>query len=358
MVMQDKLPALRRLRGRDFLTDLDFAREDLEDMLSLAVVLKKLWRTKPLTPFLPGRHLAMIFEAASTRTRVSFENGFAELGGNATYLRPGEIHLPGRETVADTARTLSQYSSAIVIRSKANEVVNELAAWSTVPVINAMDHDRHPCQAMSDAFTILEHAGSLEGVTFAYIGDAAHPCNSLSTTLTKLGLNVRIGNAPGYEISPEVQENAARFAAQSGGSFLLTNDPLEAIAGADFVYTDCWWWTGQEAEYTDRIAAFEPFQVNSELWSHTKPGARFMHCLPAMRGEEVTDEIADGPASIIFPQAQNRLHFQKALLLALIGLDESPIDDELAEITDALLPDGPRTGGQAAEIVASRRAAS
>ncbi len=160
----------------------------------------------------------MIFEAASTRTRVSFENGFAELGGNALYLRPGEIHLPGRESIADTARTLSQYNAAIEIRSKKNETVNELAAWSTVPVINGMDHDRHPCQSMSDALTILEHAGTLSGaaasdggrdrqlagVTFAYVGDAAHPCNSLSTTLTKLGLNVRIGNAAGYEMAPEL----------------------------------------------------------------------------------------------------------------------------------------------------------
>ena len=193
-----------------------------------------------------------------------------------------------------------------------------------MPVINGMDDDRHPCQTMSDALTILEHAGTLEGVTFAYVGDAAHPCNSLSTTLTKLGLHVRIGNAPGYEIAPELRENAQRFAAESGGSFLLTNDPLEAIDGADFIYTDCWWWTGQEDEYEDRVEAFQPFQVNRELWSHTKPGARFMHCLPAMRGEEVTDEIADGEASIVFPQAQNRLHFQKALMLALIGIDELP----------------------------------
>lgn len=335
--MHTTLPALRRLRGRHFLTDLDYSREELEDLLTLAVSLKELWKIRPLTPFLPGRHLAMIFEAASTRTRVSFENGFAELGGTALYLRPGEIHLPGRESVADTARTLSQYNSAIEIRSKSNETVNELAAWSTVPVINGMDHDRHPCQSMSDAFTILEHAGSLRGVTFAYVGDAAHPCNSLSTTLTKLGLNVRIGNAPGYEIAPELAEQAATFARENGGSFLLTNDPLEAVDGADFIYTDCWWWTGQEDEYNDRIAAFKPFQINAELWSHTKPGARFMHCLPAMRGEEVTDEIADGDASIIFPQAQNRMHFQKALMLALVGIDELPADPDLQPIGRALL---------------------
>jgi len=331
------LPALKKLRGRHFLTDLDYTREELEDLLKLAANLKALWKKRPLTPFLPGQHLAMIFEAASTRTRVSFENGFAELGGNALYLRPGEIHLPGRESIADTARTLSQYNSAIEIRSKLNETVNELAEWSAVPVINGMDHDRHPCQSMSDAFTIFEHAGTLAGVTFAYVGDAAHPCNSLATTLTKLGLNVRIGNAAGYEMASDLAELAAGFAAESGGSFLLTNDPLEAIAGADFIYTDCWWWTGQEDEYKDRIAAFKPFQVNKKLWSHTTPGARFMHCLPAMRGEEVTDDVADSAASLIFPQAQNRMHFQKALMLALIGIDELPSDPDLQPIGKALL---------------------
>ena len=335
--MDATLPALKKFRGRHFLTDIDFTREELEDLLTLAVNLKALWKKRPLTSFLPGQHLAMIFEGASTRTRVSFENGFAELGGNALYLRPGEIHLPGRESIADTARALSQYNSAIEIRSKLNETVNELAKWSHVPVINGMDHDRHPCQSMSDALTILEHAGTLAGVTFAYIGDAAHPCNSLSTTLTKLGLNVRIGNATGYKMSPELAELAAGFAAESGGSFLLTSDPLEAIAGADFIYTDCWWWTGQEDEYKERIAAFKPFQVNKEFWSHTKPGARFMHCLPAMRGEEVTDDVADSDASIIFPQAQNRMHFQKALMLALIGIDDLPADPDLRPIGKALL---------------------
>jgi ornithine carbamoyltransferase len=148
---------------------------------------------------------------------------------------------------------------------------------------------------------------------------------------------VRVGNAPGYEIDEEIQKNATRFAAESGGSFLLTNDPLEAIGGADFVYTDCWWWTGQEEEYADRIAAFKPFQVNADFWSKTKTGARFMHCLPAMRGEEVTDDVADSEASIIFPQAQNRMHFQKGLMLALIGLDELPADPDLQEIGRALL---------------------
>jgi len=331
------LPPLKYLRGRHYLTDLDYTRKELEDLLVLAVHLKKLRSEMRLTPFLPGRHLAMIFEASSTRTRVSFENGFAELGGNAIYLRPGEIHLPGRETVADTAAVLSRMNDGIEIRSNKNETIEELARHATVPVFNGMDHDRHPAQSMSDAFTILERMGALEGVTFAYLGDAAHPCNSLATTLTKLGVNVRIGNAPGYEMAPALQEVARRNAAENGGSFLLTNDPLEAVAGADFVYTDCWWWTGQEAEYDDRIKAFTPFQVNADLWSHTKSGAKFMHCLPAMRGEEVTDEMADSEASIIFPQAENRLHFQKALMLALIGIDEMPSDPRLHPIAMALL---------------------
>jgi ornithine carbamoyltransferase len=331
------LPGLKYLRGRNYLTDLDFTRKELEDILTLAVHLKKLRGEMRLTPFLPGRHLAMIFEAASTRTRVSFENGFAELGGNALYLRPGEIHLPGRETIGDTAAVLSRFNDAIEMRSVKNETVNELAKHATVPVINGMDGDRHPAQSMSDALTIYEHAGKLEGVTFAYLGDAAHPCNSLSTTLTKLGLNVRIGNAKGYEVAPELQQKAKQFADESGGSFLLTYDPLEAIEGADFIYTDEWWWTGQEAEKEERIRVFTPFQVNAALMAKAKAGAKFMHCLPAARGEEVTDEVADSAASIIFPQAENRMHFQKALMLALIGIDEMPADPRMAPIAQALM---------------------
>jgi ornithine carbamoyltransferase len=336
-VSDQRLPGVRHLRGRDYVTELDYTKQELLDLLALAVALKRLRTEARYTPFLLGKHLSMIFEAASTRTRVSFENGFAELGGNALYLRPGEIHLPGRETIGDTARTLSHLSDAIEIRCKKNETIEDLAKHATVPVINGMDANRHPAQSMSDALTILENAGRLAGVTFAYVGDAAHPCNSLATTLTKLGLNVRIGNAPGYEIAPEIANAARRFAAENGSEFLLTNDPLEAIDGADFIYTDCWWWTGQEAEYEDRVKAFKPFQVNTEFWSRTKPGAKFMHCLPAMRGEEVTDEVIDSRASIVFPQAENRMHFQKALMLALIGIDELPADPRLHEIGEALL---------------------
>lgn len=335
--MSSSLPGARRFRGRHYVTDIDFSRQELEDLLQLAVALKSLRARRRLTPFLPGRHLAMIFEAASTRTRVSFENGFAELGGNALYLRPGEIHLPGRETIGDTARTLSRMCDAIAIRSKKNETIDELADHAQVPVINGMDGNRHPVQSMSDAFTILERAGKTRGVRFAYVGDAAHPCNSLATTMTKLGMHVVIGNAPGYEMSEELQQLAAASAEESGGSFKLTTDPGEAVTDAEFVYTDCWWWTGQEDEYADRIRAFKPFQVTPELMTRAAPGARFMHCLPAMRGEEVVDEVIDSSASIVFPQAENRLHFQKALMLALIGIDDLPADPELQEIGRALL---------------------
>jgi len=331
------LPGLAKLRGRNYVTDQDFARDELEALLRLAVSLKALRARRRLTPFLPGRHLAMIFEAASTRTRVSFENGFAELGGNALYLRPGEIHLPGRETIGDTAATLSRMCDAIEIRAKKHETIVELARHAAVPVINGMDDISHPVQSMSDMLTILEHAGSLAGKRLSFVGDASNVCASLALTATRLGLHFTAGNAPEYGLSSELQVQARTNAAASGGSFTLTHDSVEAVRAADFVYTDCWWWTGQEAEYEDRVAKISPFQVSARLWSHTKPGALLMHCLPAMRNEEVTDEIIDSPASIVFPQAENRLHFQKALMLALIGIDELPPAPDLRVIGRALL---------------------
>ena len=331
------LPPLQHLRGRHYVTDQEYSRADLEALLRLAVELKALRARRRLTLFLPGRHLAMIFEAPSTRTRVSFENGFAELGGNALYLRPGEIHLPGRETIGDTAQTLSRMCDAIAIRANKNETIAELARHAAVPVVNGMDDVSHPVQSMSDMLTILEHAGKLAGVRLSFVSDASNVCCSLALTATRLGLHFKAGNAPEYGMSPELQAQAAANAQASGGSFAVTHDPAEAVRDADFVYTDCWWWTGQEQEYADRVEKIGPFQVNAALWSKTKPGARLMHCLPAMRNEEVTDEVLDSPASIVFQQAENRLHFQKALLLALIGIDEPPADPDLLPIGRALL---------------------
>ncbi len=331
---------LRQFRGRDFVTDEDYTADELLDLLRLAAALKQARRRQRVTPFLPGADLAMIFEAVeavSTRTRTSFENGIAELGGKALYLGPGETHLSGRETIRDTAKTLSRMNDAIEIRAIKDTTVDALAAAATVPVINGMDSDRHPCQAMSDALTIVEHAGRLKGVNFTYLGDATRSCNSLSTTLTKLGVNVTLANAPGYEVAANRQERAFMYARDSGGSFRVVHDPERAVRNADFIYTDEWWRTGQEAEREQRVRVFGRFQVNSELLRTAPPGARVMHCLPAMRGKEVTDEVVDSGASIVFPQAENRLHFQKALLLALIGIDEPPAGRELQTIADALL---------------------
>ena len=296
--MDTTLPALKKYRGRHFLTDLDYTREELEDLLKLAVNLKALWKQRPLTPFLPGKHLAMIFEAASTRTRVSFENGFAELGGNALYLRPGEIHLPGRESIADTARTLSQYNAAIEIRSKKNETVNELAEWSTVPVINGMDHDRHPCQSMSDALTILEHAGTLAGVTFAYVGDAAHPCNSLSTTLTKLGLNVRVGNAAGYEMAPELVELADEVRRRERRVVPAHQRPARGhrrrrLHLHRLLVVDR---PGGRVQGPHRRRS-RPSRSTPSSGATPSRRRKFMHCLPAMRGEEVVGRDRRRPPS-------------------------------------------------------------
>ncbi len=329
---------LRRFRGRDFVTDEDYTAHELLDLLRLAAALKQARRRRRVTPFLPGADLAMIFEVVETAsTRTSFENGIAELGGNARYLGPGETPLSGRDTIGDIAKTLSRMNDAIEIRATKVGTVDALAAAATVPVINGMDSDRHPCQAMSDALTIIEHAGRLKGVNFTYLGDATRSCNSLSTTLTKLGVNVTLANSPGYEVAADRQERAFMYARDSGGSFRVVHDPERAVRNADFVYTDEWWRTGQEAEREQRLRVFRHFQVNSELLRKAAPGARFMHCLPAMRGEEVTDEVIDGEASIVLPQAENRLHFQKALLLALIGIDEPVADPDLQSIADALL---------------------
>ncbi len=330
--------SLCRLRDRDFVTDEDYTAHELLDLLRLAAALKQVRRRQRVTPFLPGARLAMIFEAVgAAATRTSFENSIAELGGNALYLRPGEIHPSGRETIGDTAKTLSRMNDAIAISATKDKTVDALAAATTVPVISGMDGDRHPCQAMSDALTIVEHAGRLKGVNFTYLGDASPVCNSLSTTLTKLGVNVTLVNAPGYEVAADRQERAFAYARESGGSFRVVHDPEKAVRNADFIYTDRWWRTGQEAEREQRLRIFRRFRVNGEFLRKAPPGVRFMHCLPAMPGEEVTDEVIDREASIVFSQAKNRLHFQKALLLALIGIDEPPADLELQTIADALL---------------------
>jgi putrescine carbamoyltransferase len=334
----DKLGSYAKFRGRHYLTDQDYTREELTELLQLAVALKALSARRRLTPFLAGRTLAMIFEHPSTRTRVSFEAAMTELGGHAQYLRPGEIHLPSRESIKDTARVLSRLCDAIAARTAFNSSLRELAEHAMVPVINGLTDDYdHPVQSMTDVLTILEHAGRLEGLTLAFLGKGNDAMtNSVVMTCTRLGVNVVVAAPPEAQPAPEIRTLARANCAESGATLAITDDPVEAVKDADFVYTCLWWWLHSEEERVKIRQLFQGYQVNEALWVETKPGAKFMHCLPAIRGEEVTDAVIDGPASIVLDQAENRKHFEKALLLALIGIDESSDDPDLQEMARAL----------------------
>ena len=327
------------LRGRHFFTDQDFTRQELLALLDLAVALKALYRRRPLTPFLEGRTLAMIFEHPSTRTRISFEAGMTELGGHAQYLRPGEIHLGGHETVADTARVMSRLVDAIMARTAFHATLAELVRHATVPVINGLTDDYdHPVQTMADALTILEHLGTVEGLTCAFVGKCADAMGtSMALTMTRLGSNVVMAAPAREQMSPEVETLVRANCRQSGASLTLTDDAVAAVTNADVVFTVGWWWMQPEDEKNELRRILRPYQINEDLWAHAKPGAKFMHCLPAIRGEEMTDGILDAPFSIVLDEAENRKHFQKALLLALIGIDALPSDPELQPIARALL---------------------
>jgi ornithine carbamoyltransferase len=331
--------SLAGLRGRHFVTDQDFGREELLGLLDLAAALKALYRRRVPTPLLRDRTLAMIFEHPSTRTRISFEAGMTELGGHAQYLRPGEIHLGGHETVADTARVISRLVDAIMARTAFHTTLAELAADATVPVINGLTDDYdHPVQTMTDAFTILEHLGTVEGLTCAFVGKCADAMGtSVALTMSRLGSSMIMAAPPEEQMTPEVEALVRANGARTGASLILTDDAVAAVKDADVVFTVGWWWMQPEDEKNELRRILGPYQVNEALWAHTKPGAKFMHCLPAIRGEEMTDAILDGPFSIVLDEAENRKHFQKALLLALIGIDELPADYALQPIARALL---------------------
>ncbi len=333
------LPGFAALRGRHYFTDQDYTREELLGLLDLAAALKALYRRRVRTPYLADRTLAMIFEHPSTRTRISFEAGMTELGGHAQYLRPGEIHLGGHETVADTARVISRLVDAIMARTAYHSTLAELAEYATVPVINGLTDDYdHPVQTMTDAFTIYEHLGAVQGLTCAFVGKCADAMGtSVALTMSRLGSSMVMAAPPEEQMTPEVEALVRANCAQSGASLTLTDDAVEAVANADVVFTVGWWWMQPEDEKNELRRILRPYQVNGELWAHTKPGAKFMHCLPAIRGEEMTDAILDAPFSIVLDEAENRKHFQKALLLALIGIDELPADPELQPIARALL---------------------
>jgi ornithine carbamoyltransferase len=303
----------------DFVSLADFSAPQLWAWLELARDLKAEWLAGGNRPLLKGKSLGMIFQKPSLRTRVSFEMAMEHVGGHALYLSPNEIGLGGRESVADVARVLSRYVDGIMARVFLHEHILGLAQYSRVPVINGLSDYNHPCQGLADYFTVWEKLGHLKGVTLAYVGDANNVATSLLLGGGKFGVNVRIGAPDGYGVKPAVLERARVLAVESGGSVFATIDPLEAVSGADVIYTDVWTSMGQEAEKAQRAAIFPPYQVNARLVSAARPDVLVMHCLPAHRGDEITDDVADGPHSALFDQAENRLHAQKAILVDLLG---------------------------------------
>jgi ornithine carbamoyltransferase len=303
------------LRGRNLLSISDLTASEIDGLLTTAMALKDSGRQ----PLLAGKTLALVFEKPSLRTRVSFHVAMKHLGGDCIYLSPPEVGLGQRETPADVARVLSRYVDCIAARTFAQETVDELAAHSGIPVINALSDAEHPCQALADLLTIREKKGRLPGRTLACIGDGNNIAASLALVAGITGMHFRIASPPGYELSAPILQSAVGYASASGGSVDQLSVPREAVEGSDIVYTDVWASMGQERDAGVRREDFAGYTVDSELMSHARPDAIFMHDLPAHRGEEVTDEVMDGPQSVVFDQAENRLHAQKALLALIMG---------------------------------------
>lgn len=341
---------------RNFIDTQDFTKPELQTLLDLTALLKAADREGALPRLLEGASLGMIFEEPSTRTRISFEVAMTRLGGHALYLKPGEIHLGVRESIKDTARVISRMVDAIEARTLKHATVVDLARFSTVPVINGLTDYNHPTQVVCDLFTMLEHkppGKAFEELQVTFVGDATNVCASLMMICTRMGLHFTHCAPAAYQ-APQAWQDAARAnCAASGGTLAVTDDPVAAIAHADFIYTDLWWWVGQESEIPERTAAFMPrYQINEALMARAQPGARFMHCLPASRGVEVTDAVMDGPQSIIYDQSENRLHVEKAILVAFIGpylkRADSALKDRHARTIARFLTDTVMPGDQAA----------
>lgn len=299
------------LKGRDFVTVYDWTTEELDQLLATADMLKMRQKTGIVDQPLKGKTLGMIFTKNSTRTRLSFEVGIYELGGYGLFLSANDLQLRRGETIADTARVLSRYLDGIMIRTYAHKDVEELAEFASIPVINGLTDWQHPCQAMGDLMTIREKKRRLEGLKLAYLGDGNNVAHSLMEAGAKFGMQIVIGCPKGFEPDPKV---VART-----GARVIAGEPEAAIDGADAVYTDVWASMGQEGEAQERAKIMRPFQVNAELMRLAKPDALFLHCLPAHRGEEVTDEVMDGAQSVVWDQAENRLHLQKAIMALVMG---------------------------------------
>ena len=311
------------IRVKD-LVSVEYLRpKEIEAIFDLAADMKQNGRQYRDALF--GKVLALIFEKPSLRTRFTFEAGIYELGGKGLYLGPAEVGLGKRESIHDVAKNIERWAQGVVIRTFSHQNVTQFAAVSRIPVINGLDDLFHPCQALTDLFTLKEHKKTLEGLTLAYIGDGNNVAHSLMWASAKTGINLRIAVPEGYEPDPEITKKTVKKASSRNAAITIYHSPEEAVHNADAVYTDVWTSMGRESEADTRRKTFWPFQVNESLIRRAKPDALFMHCLPAHRGEEVTDEVIDAPYSIVFDQAENRLHLQKALLLLLMG----------KEITDA-----------------------
>jgi ornithine carbamoyltransferase len=308
------------LRGRDLLSAADFSAGEILRIFDRAAALKSEFRAHRRHAEAPlvGRTIAMLFQRPSLRTRVTFEAGMNQLGGQAIYL-PEDAVMGARESVRDVARNLDRFVDAIVARTGPHAVVVELAAQATIPVINALTLREHPCQALADVFTIRERFGRTDGVTVAFVGDGNNVYHSLALVGVALGLEVRLAHPPGYAPNESIVERAEALAAESGGRLVFGHEPAAIVRGADVVYTDAWTSMGQEAEAEERRDAFARYRVDMALLDAAGPSAVAMHCLPAHRGEEITSEVMDGPRSLIWDQSENRLHVQKALLVEVVG---------------------------------------
>jgi ornithine carbamoyltransferase len=304
------------MRGKDFLTIRSFDSGELCHLLTLARQMKE--RPDRYASALRGQTLALIFEKPSLRTRVSFDVGIQQLGGFSVCLTPAEIHLGTRESFHDVAKNLERMVQAVMIRTFAHEIVEQMASHARIPIINGLTDYSHPCQAMADFMTLQEHRGRLEGLKLAFIGDGNNVANSLMFAAARFGTHIAIATPPGYEPRMDVTDWVREHGGATGATCTITNDPYEAVHDADAVYTDVWASMGQEAESETRTRLFRPYQVDRRLFAAAKSDALFMHCLPAHRGDEVTDEVIDSPNSVVFDQAENRLHAQKAILFSLL----------------------------------------
>jgi len=307
-----------RLKGRSLDSLLHLTKEEIEQILKTSELLKSKLLRGEKHPLLKGKTLAMIFEKPSTRTRISFEVGMWQLGGYALYLSGSDLQLGRGETIADTAQTLSRYVNGIMARVFAHQTILDLIKYSSVPVINGLSDFTHPCQGLADLFTIYEKKGRLLGLKLAYVGDGNNVAHSLLYGCSKVGMNITLASPKGYEPNPVVVSKAKEEGKRSGSRVIVTKDPKEAVREADIIYTDVWASMGQEKEHEKRVKIFKPYQIHTKLIKEAKEDYLFMHCLPTHRGEEVTDEVANSKNSIIFDQAENRLHTQKALLALMM----------------------------------------